>query len=270
MSGGSRNPASGSAGRTSVGSVTLVGAGPGDPDLLTVKAVRALENADLVLYDALVDPRVVALAPQASRFFVGKRAALPSITQASIARLMIRAARSGKRVVRLKGGDPFVFGRGGEEAIACREAGLAVEIVPGISSSIAGPGSVGIPVTHRSVVPGFLVLSATPAEPCRAVLARVAPGSVTVVLMMSLRERASLAGFLAAHEWPARLPAAIVLGATTPEAWSWRGTLGELARVELPDDRAHLPGLLVLGEVVSLADAIGQAREAVPAVPAMA
>jgi uroporphyrin-III C-methyltransferase len=255
------------------GSVTLVGAGPGDPDLLTVRGVRALEQADLVLYDALVDPRVVALAAKASRFFVGKRAALPSITQASICRLMIRAAQGGKRVVRLKGGDPFVFGRGGEEAIACREAGVAVEIVPGISSSIAGPASVGIPVTHRQVTPGFLVLSATPAEPCRAVLATLTPGAVTVVLMMSLRERASLAAFLAEHHWPAHLPAAIVLGATTPEAWSWRGTLGELPLVALPEDRRHLPGLLVLGEVVSLAEAIAtgaESSEAVPAVPAFA
>ncbi len=255
---------------SALGSVILVGAGPGDPDLLTVKAVRALEAADLVLYDALVDPRVVALAAGASRFFVGKRAARPSITQASIIRLMIRAARSGKRVVRLKGGDPFVFGRGGEEAIACREAGLTVDIVPGLSSSIAGPGSVGIPVTHRGVTPGFLVLSATPAEPCRAVLATLTPGAVTVVILMGLRERADLADFLAQHRWPARLPAAIVLGATTADAWSWRGTLGELAQVSLPEDRRGLPGLLVLGEVVSLADVIGQSNESVPAVPAWA
>ncbi len=259
---------------SALGTVTLVGAGPGDPDLLTVKAVRALEGADLVLYDALVDPRVVALAAGASRFFVGKRATRPSITQASILRLMIRAARSGKRVVRLKGGDPFVFGRGGEEAIACREAGLPVEIVPGLSSSIAGPGSVGIPVTHRGVTPGFLVLSATPAEPCRAVLESLAPGAVTVVILMGLRERAELADFLAAHRWPARLPAAVVLGATTPDSWSWRGTLGELARVVLPEDRAHLPGLIVLGEVVSLAQAITQSpsasNEAAPAVPVWA
>ena len=252
------------------GRVTLVGAGPGDPELLTVKALRALESADLVLYDALVDPRVVALAAGASRFFVGKRAARPSITQASILRLMIRAARGGKRVVRLKGGDPFVFGRGGEEAIACRLAGLAVEIVPGLSSAIAGPGSVGIPVTHRGVTPGFLVLSASPAEPCRAVLAALAPGAVTVVLLMGLRERASLAAFLAAHLWPARLPAAIVLGATTAEEWSWRGTLGELAQVALPADRRDLPGLIVLGEVVSLADVVGQSNESLPAVPAWA
>jgi uroporphyrin-III C-methyltransferase len=255
---------------STVGNVTLVGAGPGAPDLLTVKAVRALEAADLVLYDALVDPRTVALAANASRFFVGKRAARPSITQASIIRLMVRAARAGKRVVRLKGGDPFVFGRGGEEAIACREAGLTVDIVPGLSSAIAGPGSVGIPVTHRGVTPGFLVLSATPAEPCRAVLAGLTPGAVTVVILMGLRDRAELAAFLAAHHWPARLPSAIVLGATTPDAWSWRGTLGELAQVSLPDDRRDLPGLLVLGEVVSLADAIGQSNESLPAVPAWA
>ena len=112
------------------GRVVLVGAGPGDPDLLTLRAVRELEQADLVLYDALVSPEVLALASRAQRFSVGKRAFRPSMRQETIHALMIRAPRRGKRVVRLKGGDPFVFGRGGEEVLALRAAGIPHEVVP--------------------------------------------------------------------------------------------------------------------------------------------
>src|SRR5439155_18749684 len=121
------------------GLVSLVGAGPGDPDLLTRKAARRLAEADLVLYDALVDPAVLELAGQARRFYVGKRAGRPHVGQEQIHRIMIRAARRGARVVRLKGGDPFVFGPGGEEALALVAAGVPFEVVPGFSSSLAAP-----------------------------------------------------------------------------------------------------------------------------------
>ncbi len=133
------------------GHVSLVGAGPGDPDLLTVRAARALAAADLVLYDALVSAETLALAPRAQRFCVGKRAHRPSFRQETIHAVMIRAARRGKRVVRLKGGDPFVFGRGGEEALALRAAGVPFDVVPGISSAVAAPALSGIPVTHRGL-----------------------------------------------------------------------------------------------------------------------
>ncbi len=132
----------------STGHVSLVGAGPGDPELLTLRALRRLRAADLVLNDALVPAALVELAPQARRFFVGKRAGRHSIEQDTIHRLMIRAARRGDRVVRLKCGDPFVFGRGGEEALALAEAGIPFEIVPGLSSALAAPALAGIPVTH--------------------------------------------------------------------------------------------------------------------------
>jgi uroporphyrin-III C-methyltransferase len=240
--------------------VILVGAGPGDPDLLTVRAVRALERADLVLYDALVDRRVLSLAPHAQRFFVGKRAGRHALAQTTINALLIRAARRGLVVVRLKSGDPFVLGRGGEEAIACHDAGVPCEVIPGVSSAVAGPGAFGIPVTHRDVSPGFLVLSASPARHYESLLSRVDPGSVTVVLMMALGARGSIARFLGGIGWPAELPAAIVVGATTAGAWSWRGTLGDLAHVALPE--GDLPGLLVLGPVVSLADAVSESRSA--------
>lgn len=233
------------------GRVVLVGAGPGAADLLTVRAVRALGEADLVLYDALVAPEVLDLAPRAHRFFVGKRAGKPSTAQTTIHALMIRAARSGKTVVRLKGGDPFVLGRGGEEVLALEEAGVDVEVVPGVTSAIAGPADAGMPVTHRGLAPGFLVLSAVPSDHYRRVLATLAPGSVTVVLMMALGARAEIAEFLIAQGWPCTLEASIVIDATLPSAWSWCGTLEDLGAARIPDSDGR--GLVVLGPVVSLA-----------------
>ena len=142
-----------------VGHVSLVGAGPGDPGLLTRTAVARLRAADLVLYDALIDPRVLKYARRAQRFFVGKRAGRHAMTQTAIHALMIRAARRGRRVVRLKGGDPFVFGRGGEEALALQRAGVPYDVVPGVTSAVAAPALAGIPVTHRGLASAFLVVS---------------------------------------------------------------------------------------------------------------
>jgi len=142
------------------GHVSLVGAGPGDPGLLTRTAIARLRSADLVLYDALVSDAVLRYARRAQRFFVGKRAGRHAMSQPAINALMIRAARRGKRVVRLKGGDPFVFGRGGEEALALQHAGVAYDVVPGISSAVAAPAAAGIPVTHRGLASAFLVVSA--------------------------------------------------------------------------------------------------------------
>ena len=142
------------------GFVWLVGAGPGDPELLTRKAARVLAEADLVLYDALVAPAALDLAPRAQRFSVGKRAGRPSMRQETIHRLMIRAARRGQRVVRLKGGDPFVFGRGGEEALAlARGRRRRSRWCPASSRAVAAPALAGIPVTHRGLASGFVVVS---------------------------------------------------------------------------------------------------------------
>jgi uroporphyrin-III C-methyltransferase len=243
------------------GRAILVGAGPGDPDLITVRAARALRHADLVLYDALVDPRLLDLAPRAQRFYVGKRAGRSAISQSTIHALMIRAANRGRVVVRLKAGDPFVLGRGGEEVIACEAAGIPVEVIPGITSAIAGPGAVGIPVTHREVSPGFLVVSAVPAAHYERVLKNVPPGAITVVLLMALGSRRSIAAFLREAGWPRDLPVAIVVGACTREVWSWTGTIDTLDRANVPEDRAHLPGLVVIGHVVSLADTVSRAMQ---------
>ena len=134
-----------------LGSVTLVGAGPGDPELLTIKAVRAIERADVLLIDDLVNPQVLDYAPASARVVqVGKRGGCASTPQAFIERLMVAEARAGHHVVRLKGGDPYLFGRGGEERATLRAQGIAVEVIPGISSGLAAPTSIGVPVTHRS------------------------------------------------------------------------------------------------------------------------
>jgi len=236
--------------------VSLVGAGPGDPELITVRGARRLAEADLVLYDALGSERLRDLAPQARWFYVGKRACRQSIGQDVLNRLLVRNARRGLKVVRLKCGDPFVFGRGGEEALALAEAGFACEIVPGVSSAVAAPALAGIPVTHRGMASSFAVVTGHHEETYGPLLASFLPGSLTLVVMMGLRQRARVAELLAARGWDRRTPAAIVVGAATPESWRWTGALEELGAAEIPPEAREAPGLLVIGEVVSLAGAL--------------
>jgi uroporphyrin-III C-methyltransferase / precorrin-2 dehydrogenase / sirohydrochlorin ferrochelatase len=238
------------------GFVWLVGAGPGDPDLLTRRAARVIAEADLILYDALVDTEVLALAPRARRFPVGKRAGGPSMRQETINRLLVRAARRGQRVVRLKGGDPFVFGRGGEEALALVEAGVPFEVVPGVSSAVAAPALAGIPVTHRGLSSAFAVVSGHAEDAYRPVLESLRPHSLTVVVLMGLRSRGQVAGILLERGWAASTPAAILLAASTARQHVWRGTLGALGPAPLPEALLDAPGTLVVGEVVSLAEAL--------------
>ena len=236
--------------------VSLVGAGPGDPELITVRGARRLADADLVLYDALGSERLRDLAPRARWFYVGKRACRQSIGQDVLNRLLVRNARRGLKVVRLKCGDPFVFGRGGEEALALAEAGFACEIVPGVSSAVAAPALAGIPVTHRGLASSFAVVTGHHEETYGPLLASFLPGSLTLVVMMGLRQRARVAELLAARGWDRRTPAAIVVGAATPESWRWTGALEELGAAEIPPEAREAPGLLVIGEVVSLAGAL--------------
>jgi uroporphyrin-III C-methyltransferase / precorrin-2 dehydrogenase / sirohydrochlorin ferrochelatase len=243
------------------GFVSLVGAGPGDPDLLTRRALDRLARADLVLHDALGPADVGALAPQARRFFVGKRAGRHALDQDSINQLLVRAARRGERVVRLKGGDPFVLGRGGEEALALVEAGIPFEIVPGVSSAIAGPALAGIPVTHRGISTGFAVVSGHVPSAWQPVLGALPPASITVVVLMGLGQRAAIADFLIGKGWSAATPAAIVFGASRDDSRTWTGTLADLGSVP---EEGDLPGLLVIGGVVELAAALAPAL-AVPA-----
>jgi uroporphyrin-III C-methyltransferase/precorrin-2 dehydrogenase/sirohydrochlorin ferrochelatase len=219
------------------GFVSLVGAGPGDPDLLTRKAADRLLDADVVLYDALVAPATLALAPGAQRVFVGKRAGRPQVRQEFIHRLMIRAARAGKKVVRLKGGDPFVFGRGGEEGLALAAAGIEFEVVPGVSSAIAAAALAGIPVTHRGVASGFVVVSGHAEEAYRGILESLAPHSATVVVMMGLGRVADIAGLLIARGWNPMTPAAVIFGASTASSRVQTVALRDLVRQRLRPER---------------------------------
>jgi uroporphyrin-III C-methyltransferase/precorrin-2 dehydrogenase/sirohydrochlorin ferrochelatase len=234
--------------------VSLVGAGPGDPGLLTYRAVQRLQQADLVLYDGLVPRPVLRLAGQADRVSVARRAGRRDLSQAAVIDRMIEAALDGSRVVRLKSGDPFVLGRGGEEAQALAAAGIDFEVVPGISSAIAAPALAGIPVTHRGLASAFVVVSGHDADAYGPVLGALPAGSVTVVVLMGIARRAGIARVLLEAGWPDSTPAAAVFSASQPTQFTWIGQLGELAD-PLTLARRDDPGVLVIGEVVSLAGA---------------
>ena len=230
------------------GRVTLVGAGPGDPDLLTVRAVRRLADADVVVHDALVGEGVLALVPPHVELIdVGKRPGRGT-AQDLINILLVELAAQGKHVVRLKGGDPFVFGRGGEEAVVVAEAGFPVEVVPGITSSVAAPAAAGIPVTHRGLSAAFTVVTGhrqpgeTPVD-WRA-LARVG-GSI--VVLMGVAHRAEIAAELIAGGLPHDTPVAAIHRATTPEQTVARTTLADLGQTPVES-----PSVLVIGSVADL------------------
>jgi uroporphyrin-III C-methyltransferase len=235
------------------GRVALVGAGPGDPELWTVRALKRVQEADLVLYDALVDAEALRTLTDAQCFCVGKRAGRASVKQETINRLMIRAARQGKRVVRLKGGDPFVFGRGAEEALALANAGIAFEVVPGVTAAVAAPELAGIPVTHRGLASGFLVLAGQTGDALEATLGAIRPHGVTLVSMMGLAHRGELATRLIAHGWSSETRTAIVCGASTAAEWTWTGRLADVESVAPPEGIA---GVVVVGEVVQVRDAL--------------
>lgn len=241
--------------------VCLVGAGPGDPELLTLRALKRIEAADVVLADDLVDPRVLALV-KGRLLRVGKRGGCVSTDQRFIHELMIREARAGRRVVRLKGGDPFVFGRGGEEADALREAGLAVEVVSGLTSGIAGPAAVGIPVTDRRASPGVILVTGHPgegrAEPDWAALART---GLTLVIYMGVARATGIVQALLAAGLRADLPAAVVSAAHTAQQRHAGTTLAGLPDC-IAREGLKSPALLVVGEVAALAalDGLQQGR----------
>jgi uroporphyrin-III C-methyltransferase/precorrin-2 dehydrogenase/sirohydrochlorin ferrochelatase len=229
---------------------------------LTLRALRRLREADLVLNDALVHEDLLALAPNAQRFYVGKRAGRHSIDQAGIHQLMIRGARRGQRVVRLKAGDPFVLGRGGEEALALDDAGIAYEVVPGLSSALAAPLLAGIPLTHRGIASGFAVVSGHAESAYAPIIDAIAPGSLTLVVLMGVKLRGAIAARLIARGWAPRTPAALLFGASQPGAFHQITSLDELANPGAPPITSELPAVLVIGEVVSLADVIAQFQSA--------
>jgi uroporphyrin-III C-methyltransferase / precorrin-2 dehydrogenase / sirohydrochlorin ferrochelatase len=243
-----------------VGSVSLVGAGPGDPELWTVRGLRRVQEADLVLYDALIDAEALRRLTNARCFCVGKRAGRASVRQETIYRLMIRAAREGKRVVRLKGGDPFVFGRGAEEALELARAGIACEVVPGVTTAVAAAELAGIPVTHRGLSSGFLVIAGHAGETFDAPLDAVRPDSITLVVMMGLAVRDVIAERLQAHGWSGDSRAALVCGAATADEWAWTGRLRDVGAAAPPDG---VPGVLVVGEVVRIREALIAVKDTV-------
>lgn len=231
--------------------VCLVGAGPGDPELLTLRALRRIEAADVVLADDLVDPRVLALV-KGRLLRVGKRGGCISTDQAFIHALMLREARAGHRVLRLKGGDPFVFGRGGEEVDALREAGLEVEVVSGLTSGIAGPAAAGIPVTDRRHSPGVVLVTGHPGEGCAepdwAALAR---SGLTIVVYMGVARCAQIVGQLLAAGLGPDTPAAVVHAAHTGRQ---RQCVGPLSTLPQRAIAMGSPALLVIGAVAALAE----------------
>ncbi len=247
------NPADGSA--QGSGSVSLVGAGPGDPGLITVAGRERLRRADVVVYDRLAHPALVAEAPaDAERIYVGKASADHAVPQDEIGRLLVDRARAGKRVVRLKGGDPFVFGRGGEEADDLVAAGVEFDVVPGITSAIAVPAYAGIPITHRDAASSFAVVTGheAPGKPASRIdWAALATGVDTLVFLMGRRALAEIATRLIAEGRDPATPAAAIEWGTTPRQRTVSAPLAELADAA---EAAALspPTVIVVGDVVAL------------------
>lgn len=263
------------------GHVFIVGAGPGAPDLVTVRGLRRLHDAEVVLYDRLVDPLLVAEAPEAAeKIFVGKEPGRPGIGQQGIHALMIDRARAGLRVVRLKGGDPFVFGRGAEEAAALREAGILFEIVPGLSSALAVPTHAGISLTQRGVAHGFLVTSGrraraqaaaakadaagdeqaatvpgagprrdvVPNTPGRAMAPTGEPMAETIVVLMGVARVQEIAADLVRAGRAPDTPVAIIERGTTPQERVICGTLHDIT-VRAAAAGLEAPAVIVIGAV---------------------
>ena len=237
------------------GFVSLIGAGPGDPGLLTLHGARALREAEVLLYDALASDAVIALAsPNCERTFVGKRGGNHAMPQEEIEALMIARAREGKRVVRLKGGDPLVFGRGGEEAQRLHAAGIPFEIVPGISSAIAAPAYAGIPVTHRDCNVAFTVATGHE-DPLKAEntldWAKLADPHRTLVLLMAMGNLDEIARRLQENGLAGRTPAAVIENGTRPSQRTATATLATIAETARSAGLAA-PAIFIVGEVVAL------------------
>ena len=234
-----------------IGKVYLVGAGPGDPDLLTLRAARLLMNAHVIVHDGLVDPRILAMAPKGARFVsVAKSRSRHTMPQDEINALLVREALAGNDVIRLKGGDPFIFGRGGEEAEDCQAAGITVEVVPGISAANAAAAATGIPLTHRenASIVSFV------AGQCKGLSdqnwAGLAGVGRTLVIYMGVATADAIAEKLIADGLSPAMPLAIIENAARPEMRVLRGVLaglGDLVR----NQRVKSPALIVIGEVAA-------------------
>lgn len=237
------------------GIVYLVGAGPGDPRLITVMGLDCLRRAEVVIYDRLVSEALLAEAPpEAEKIFVGKTPGEHACHQEEINALLVQHGKAGRIVVRLKGGDPFVFGRGAEEALACAEAGVPWEVIPGVSSPVAVPARAGIPITHREVAAGYAVVTGHCAEGDRqdwAALARVE----TLVILMGLARLPEIAAALLFHGREGETPVAVIAQGTLAGE---RVVVGTLATIAGDVARAGLkaPATIVVGEVVRIRESL--------------
>jgi uroporphyrin-III C-methyltransferase len=234
------------------GKVTLIGAGPGDPELLTLKAVRALGEADVVLVDDLVNREVLAHCCQARIVDVGKRGGCRSTPQHFINRMLVALAQQGQNVVRLKGGDAFLFGRGGEEMLAVRAAGIAIDVVPGITSGTSVPATLGIPVTHRDYTHGVTFVTGHTQDGNPVNWRALAEGGTTLVIYMGMKNLPEIVSGLLEAGMDEAMPAAVIQHGTRPEQ---KQVITSLATLPMAVRQAGLasPALIVVGNVVHLA-----------------
>ena len=234
------------------GKVYLIGAGPGDPELLTLKAAKALQHADVVLVDDLVNRDILQHAAQARVIEVGKRGGCKSTPQHFINRLMISLAEQGQTVARLKGGDPFLFGRGGEEMLALRAAGITAEIIPGITSGIAAPTSLGIPVTHREYNHGVTFVTGHTQDGEKPNWRALAEGGTTLVIYMGMKHLSLIVSELLAAGLSPETPAAAIQNGSLPHQ---QQVIVSLSMLPFAVKQAGLesPAIIVVGDVVRLA-----------------
>jgi uroporphyrin-III C-methyltransferase len=236
------------------GKVYLVGAGPGDPKLLTVRAVELLKDADVVIYDRLVGELILSLAPEkAEKIYVGKRTGKHEIPQDKITELIIEKAQTGCKVVRLKGGDPFVFGRGGEEAEALVERGIEFEVVPGVSSAVAAPMYAGIPLTHRDYAASVAIITGHRAGDAEKIInwAKIAVAVDTMVILMGVESLQAITEKLIEGGLNPETPAAIIESGTLKNQRTIIGKIATLAK-EAEEKQVKPPAVIVIGEVANL------------------
>ncbi len=236
------------------GKVYLVGAGPGDPKLLTVKAAELLKEADVVIYDRLVGEEILNLAPEkAEKIYVGKRTGKHEVPQDKITELIIDKARGGGKVVRLKGGDPFIFGRGGEEAEALAEKSIEFEVVPGVSSAVVAPAYAGIPLTHRDYAASVAIITGHRAGDAERTIdwAKIAKAVDTMVILMGVESLDAIVGKLLDGGVSSNKPVAIVESGTYPQQRTLIGMLGTIVK-EAEQKQIKPPSVIVIGEVANL------------------
>ncbi|MCP4882724.1 MAG: uroporphyrinogen-III C-methyltransferase [Flavobacteriales bacterium] len=233
--------------------LTLVGAGPGDPELLTLKGLNALKKADVILYDALVNPILLDHAPEAIKIFVGKRKGFHRYTQDEINHLIVEQAFLNGHVIRLKGGDPFVFGRGSEELDHAENFGLPTDIIPGISSSIAVPASIGIPLTKRGVSESFWVITGCNSDRQLSLdVSLAAQSSATVVILMGMHKLDQITGIFK-ELGKGETPAAVIQNGTMKSQKSGIGTINNITEI-VKSNNLSSPAIIILGDVVSEAN----------------